>query len=63
MPQGQIIEVNGIRYEAIEDNPLGTIKGGCRMCDYKKDHNGLCGAFCYEMNLYNCHFKRLNKCK
>ena len=60
MPQGQVIEVNGIRYEAVEDNPLSPILEGCQMCDYKRDHNDDCGAFCCEMGLYNCHFKRLD---
>lgn len=63
MPQGQIIEVNGIRYEAVEDDPLSPIPEGCRICDYEKDNNGKCWAFCIEMGLNNCHFKRLDSCK
>lgn len=60
MPQGQVIEVNGIRYEAVEDEWSAPICGGCDACDYKKDHNNNCGAFCCEMELYSCHFKRLD---
>lgn len=63
MPQGQVIEINGIRYEAVEEEwsaPIFEERGGCDKCDYKKDHNGNCGAFCCEMELYGCHFKRLD---
>ena len=62
MPKGQIIEVNGIRYEAVEDD-RAAFADGCLICDYLDDHNNNCGAFCYEMNLYGCHFKRLDSCK
>ena len=60
MPQGQVIEVNGVRYEAVEDDPHEPIIGGCSLCDYLDDHNNICGAFCCEMELYGCHFKRLD---
>ena len=66
MPQGQVIEVNGIRYEAVEEDPndpLSPISEGCPICDYRNDHNDDCGAFCCEMGLYNCYFKRLDSCK
>ena len=62
MPKGQIIEVNGIRYEADEDN-RAAFADGCLICDYLDDHNNSCGAFCCEMGLYGCHFKRLKSCK
>lgn len=60
MPKGLIIEVNGVRYEAVEDidTPVFT---SCSVCDYKEDRNGDCGAFCCEMDLYDCHFKRIDK--
>lgn len=51
------IEVNGVRYEAIEDDPIMGFSE-CVLCDYKKDHNP-CYAFCFEMELSNYHFKRL----
>lgn len=67
MPQGQVIEVEGIRYEAVEDSyvdveddPRTMVWESCAACDYKKDHKGRCGAFCCEMELYGCHFKRLD---
>lgn len=63
MPKGQVIEVNGIRYEAVEDDPRSRIVDGCLICDYLDDHNNSCGAFCCEMGLYSYHFKRLDKCK
>lgn len=63
MPQGQVIEVNGVRYEAVEDDPHEPIISGCSLCDYKKDHKEGCGAFCCEMGLYGCHFKRLDSCR
>lgn len=53
-----IIEVNGIRYKAI-DNFNTPVFEACDNCDYKKDHNGVCNAFCCEIGLYSCHFKRL----
>lgn len=62
MPKGQIIEVNGIRYEAVEDDRV-AFADGCLICDYLDDHNNSCGAFCCEMGLYGYHFKRLDKCK
>lgn len=58
MPKGQVIEVNGIRYEAVEDDRVAFY--GCLFCDYLDDHNNSCGAFCCEMGLYNYHFKRLD---
>lgn len=60
MPKGQVIEVNGVRYEAVEDEPFSPIIEGCSMCDYKEEHNGICNAFCCEMELYGCHFKKLD---
>ena len=69
MPKGEIIEVNGVRYEAVEDDPFALVMGEfgkwrvCDLCDYKKDHKEGCDAFCCEMGLYNCHFKRLESCK
>lgn len=60
MPQGEVIRIQGIRYEAVEDEPCAPTIEGCSICDYKKDHNGNCGAFCCEMGLYGCHFKRLD---
>ena len=62
MPKGQVIEVNGIRYESVEDSDLPNGTNPCGLCDYKKDM-GRCYAFCCEMELYGCHFKRLDKCK
>lgn len=59
MPKGQVIEVNGVRYEAVEDDRTPVFEA-CDNCDYKKDHNGKCDAFCCEMELYGCHFKRLD---
>ena len=63
MPKGQVIEVNGIRYEAVADYRTPYFESACDYCDYKKDHNGECDAFCCEMELHNCHFKRLDSCK
>lgn len=59
MPQGQVIEVEGIRYEVVEDSDLPNRTNPCDVCDYVKDHND-CDAFCCEMELFGCHFKRLD---
>lgn len=61
MPKGEIIVVNGVRYKAVEDDLTDT-ESACSLCDYKKDM-GTCYAFCCEMELYSCHFKRLDSCK
>ena len=59
--KGEIIEVNGVRYEAVED--MYSVCDGCLICDYNKDHKEGCDTFCCEMGLYTCHFKRLESCK
>jgi len=61
MPEGEIIEVNGVRYELVDDMFSDSI--GCGSCDYLEDHKEGCDAFCCEMGLYTCHFKRLESCK
>ncbi len=63
MPKGEIIEVNGVRYEAVMDDPRATVFDTCSICDYGKDHGCDCGAFCCEMDLCNYYFKRLESCK
>ena len=59
MQKGLVIEVNGVRYEAVEDTLPYCIDQVCSICDYQKDHDGDCNAFCCELNLSSCHFKRL----
>ena len=59
MAKGLEIEVNGVRYEAVDDTLHSCPNQACSICDYQKDHNGHCDALCYEVGLKSCHFKRL----
>lgn len=60
MPEGEVIKVNGVRYKAVVDHAFLSTVENCNVCDYKKDHNGKCNAFCCEMELFNYHFERIN---
>lgn len=59
MVNGDTIELNGVRYEVVEDDPNVSIREICLNCDYGNDNYPNCEAFCCVMGLWNYHFNKI----
>ena len=59
MENGDTFELNGVRYEVVEDDPKISIRENCLNCDYGNDYNPYCGTLCCVMGLYGYHFKKI----